>query len=460
MPEHVTALVCADDFVSAVAAYADRVHDLLRRVGCDPDQAVEATESYALALLDALVNRPESVVDMAGWWFSRVLTLGDQLGGNPADDAVNDGQPAGDAPTSVLAGTAAEERVRAALANLPAPERAAIVLRDTYDLPPQAVAVALRRPAELADSLVARGRLALVAGYDDTRAPTLADHPGRPPELVALSRLADSSQAPADANALHRHVRTCTRCEDVVEALARARRLAHGLPVIALPDQARERLLTETAARAHATLPTPDEVLLAADADEPGRPLVSPLVVMLGLALAALLGVGVAAATRSSSAPTASGASPNAAPSAAVTPAFPTGPTSTAATPSAAASASASRAATSTSPPPSAPTAGSAAGTPANAGTSAAITLSRSSGPNGATVEVTGTGWRPGSTVQLNYQSFGGHDTGSGATALTDASGRFATTIAAEDPAAVPGPHTVQATNGDQQASASYLATT
>ena len=71
MPREVVALVSADDVVAAVRVHADRVHDLLRRSGCGKSESVEVCESYAFALIDAVVNAPETVGDMAGWWFGR-----------------------------------------------------------------------------------------------------------------------------------------------------------------------------------------------------------------------------------------------------------------------------------------------------------------------------------------------------------------------------------------------------
>jgi anhydro-N-acetylmuramic acid kinase len=56
VPREVVALVSADDVVAAVRVHADRVHDLLRRSGCGVDESVEVCESYAFALIDALVN--------------------------------------------------------------------------------------------------------------------------------------------------------------------------------------------------------------------------------------------------------------------------------------------------------------------------------------------------------------------------------------------------------------------
>src|SRR5207245_9641870 len=111
--------------------------------------------------------------DRAGCGFGRALELARRLGG-PADAA--DVRP-DEESTSVLAGTTGEAQVRAALASLPESERTAVLLRDAYDLPPQAVAVALRRDAETTDSLVAVGRLHLVTAYYDRTPPSLSGHP-------------------------------------------------------------------------------------------------------------------------------------------------------------------------------------------------------------------------------------------------------------------------------------------
>jgi hypothetical protein len=66
VPRDVVALVSADDFVSAVRVYSDRVNDLLRRGGVPAVEAIEICETHALALLDAVVNAPETVIDLAG----------------------------------------------------------------------------------------------------------------------------------------------------------------------------------------------------------------------------------------------------------------------------------------------------------------------------------------------------------------------------------------------------------
>ena len=109
MPRDVVALVSADDFVSAIRVYADRVNDLLRRRGIPPVEAVEVLETHALALLDAVVNAPETVIDLAGWWFARAVET--------TTSARRKAATGDDETTSMLAGTESEARVRAALAS-------------------------------------------------------------------------------------------------------------------------------------------------------------------------------------------------------------------------------------------------------------------------------------------------------------------------------------------------------
>jgi DNA-directed RNA polymerase specialized sigma24 family protein len=441
----VVALVSADDAVAAIRVHADRVHDLLRRSGCGPEESVEVTEAYAFALLDALVNAPQTVGDMAGWWFGRALELARRLGGTAEASDVRPHEES----TSVLAGTPGEAQVRAALASLPESERTAVLLRDGYDLPPQAVAVALRRDAETTDALVAVGRLHLGAAYDDRTPPDLSGHTGRTPaDLAALSRLADGTLVPQRSVGLRRHLSACVACEDTVDALARGRRLAAGLPVIAMPDDAREGMLERVGIRAAATLPTVDEVLLAVEEDDDIRPAISPLIVVFAVVVALVLGVAVAALTRSNSSGGESDTLtplPSVAP--VVTPAFPT----TSVTPSASASGSRSPSAR-----PS--TTATASVRPTSTGSvfvvNPAIVLSPPQGPRGTQITVTGTGWEPGDSVTLRYV---GTVTSSSSTAVASARGAFRVVIAANG--LVPGDYTVRATGSSGSASASFTQT-
>jgi DNA-directed RNA polymerase specialized sigma24 family protein len=442
VPRDVVALVSADDAVAAIRVHADRVHDLLRRSGCGPDESVEVTESFALALLDAIVNAPETVGDMAGWWFGRALELVRRLGGT-ASEATDE------ASTSVLAGTAGEAQVRAALAELPENERAAVVLRDAYDLPPQAVAVALRREPDVAAGLVAAGRRGLVSRYDDRHPVDLAGHTARTPvDLATLGQLADGTLPPPRTVPLRRHVTGCPACEDAVEALAKGRRLAAGLPVIAMPDDAREAMLERVSERANAVLPTVDDVLLAIEQDDETRPAVSPLAVVLFVVLALILGVAVAAITRSSSGgPSAAGRQP--APTVGpLQPSFSVSPTASAST-----AATAGRT-TGRSASPSTTGAASATASQSTIGSGAVISIAPTQGPRNTTINVRASGWVPNDVVTIVYS---GPISSSRQSVTADSRGRFTVSITANG--LVPGDYTVQATGSNATASATFRQT-
>ena len=447
MPREVVALVSADDVVAAVRVHADRVHDLLRRSGCGPEESIEVCESYAFALIDALVNAPESVGDMAGWWFGRALDLGRRLGDAVAEPVTD--QPAAEMPTSVLSGTSGESQVRAALAQLPEQERAAVMLRDAYDLPPEAVAVALGRDVEWAATLVASGRLRLASLYDDRAIPDLATHGGRAPaDLGTLGRLTDGSLPAQRSVPLRRHLGVCTSCEEVTDRLTKARRLVAGLPVLAMPDDAREAMIERVAGRAMSVLPSVDEVLLAIEEEDDTRPAVSPFVAVLAIVLALVLGVAIAAVTSSeaagSSSLTQTPGGPSAAPE---TPAFSVSAVPTQRVKSAKPSQSASAAPTAT-----VTTSTTAAPSTTTAPlTDGAIALSPSSGSRGTRITVSGTGWAPGVPVTVRY-------TGTLATSTDSVTankhGTFTAHVTASG--ALPGSYTVSADNGSQSATQDF----
>jgi DNA-directed RNA polymerase specialized sigma24 family protein len=296
VPRDVVALVSADDFVGAVRVYADRANDLLRRRGVAPLDAIEVCETQALEMLEAVVRQPETVIDLSGWWFARAieLTPGEERPAiDPADEAL-----------SVLAGTTGEAQVRRALAGLAEPERTAVALRDSYDLPPQAVGVALGIEDDTAAECTAVGRLALVAAYDDRPTPDLSGHIGNTTvDLVMLSKLAEGTLETPRSAPLRRHVGNCPACEDVLEMLAKGRRLASGLPIIAMDDEAREAMIGRIDAEATATLPSHEAVLRAVDEDHDPGPVISPVVAVVVLVLALALGIGIALLSRSSGPP-------------------------------------------------------------------------------------------------------------------------------------------------------------
>lgn len=388
MPRDLVALVSADDFISAVRVYADRVNDLLRRRGIPQLEAIDILETHALALLDTVINAPETVIDLAGWWFARAFEMTSATRGDSA--------AADDEATSVLAGTETEQRVRGALDELREAERNAVILRDAYDLPAQAVGVALRRGLDSAADLIATGRLALVAAYDDQRSPDLSGHSGRTTvDVPSLSRLADGSLDAPRAAPLRRHVANCAACEEMLETLARGRRLAAGLPVIAMEDDARESMLERIAERAAATLPSHDAVLRAVDEDHDPGPLVSPVIAVLALLLAVALGVGVGALSRTGNttlSPFADTPTPSLTP---VVPAFSVSP-------------SPHRTRTSSPSPSVSPSLNPKPTFTTSAPTTQVIyhptiTLSPPAGPSASDFTVTGAGWVPDTRVYLSY---------------------------------------------------------
>lgn len=447
MPRDVVALVSADDFVSAVRVYADRVNDLLRRSGVPAPEAVEICETHSLALLDAVVNAPETVIDLAGWWFARALEVTSQA------DRPPDAETA-DEPISMLAGTTSEGLVRAALADLPEGERLAVMLRDGYDLPWQAVGVALRRGADSAAELTAIGRLHLVATYDSRRVPDLTGHSGRTTvDLVSLSQLADGSLESPRAAPLRRHVGNCPACEEVVEALSKGRRLAAGLPIIAMDDDAREALIERISSRAEAILPSHEAVLQAVDEDHDPGPIVSPVIAVIALVLALSLGVAIALVTQATSSPAPAPApgpvasfvpSPQASFPTSITPKQRRATQTASAKPTISAGNRPSKTPHHKTSPSSLPTTASSpvAGRPQ-------ITLSPTSGREGTTITVSGSGFPARTIARLSYA--GGRSSSS---ARVGADGSFTGQLQAD--ALLPGGEQVIARDGGASASATF----
>jgi hypothetical protein len=321
------------------------------------------------------------------------------------------------------------------------------VLRDAYDLPPQAVAVALRRDEDSTAALVAVGRLHLVSRYDSRPPPGLAGHTGRTPaDLPMLSRLADGTLAPPRVVALRRHIRNCVACEDVLDTLTKGRRLCAGLPVIAMPDEAREAMLERVGARATSVLPSVEAVLLAIEEDDDVKPAISPIVVIAALVVALLLGVGIAAVTRSGDGGSALDTlRPSSSPSP-ITPSFSAAPTPSLSTASTSASASPSRSRSPSSRPSQSSSTASAL--------HPAITTSPASGPRGTTITVTGSGWAAGDDVVVRYT---GPVSSSRSSTVASSRGRFQVTITASG--LVPGDYTVQARGSSGSASSAFRQT-
>ncbi|MGB8649553.1 MAG: hypothetical protein WCD35_02710, partial [Mycobacteriales bacterium] len=178
-------MLTADELLAAVRVHADRVHDAVRRLGCGPEAAIEVVETSALDLVDAVAAQPEAVVDPVGWWFARARALGRSAAGGDDDLPLGGG---------VLSSDANQVRLAEALESRPERERAALLLRDSYDLPAAAVGAALGQDADGAMALVGAARLAFLPAL-------LGGSTIRPPEhltdLASLARLAEGGPAAA-----------------------------------------------------------------------------------------------------------------------------------------------------------------------------------------------------------------------------------------------------------------------
>lgn len=441
----------AEDVSAAVRVHADRIHDFVRRLGCSPPAAVEVVETSALDLVDAVATAPQTVTDVVGWWFGRARALGRRGSDGTQELPLGGGVLSADEDQALLA---------EALETLPERERVALLLRDSYALPVSAVAVALGTDAELAMQTVGRARLAfLTAVGDDDVSPTT----GHPVQLGVLARLGEGGQvAAADATG-RRHAQSCPVCRSVWDGQARAHQMLAGLTVVALPEANRTEVLERVDAQARAYLPAAAEFLLDDDeefVDESPSRLLAPLYALLALIAAVVVGtlIGVALSRSGSSTGTTT-AQPSdqpsslpqdsGAPLSSLSP-FPT------TIPSPTDQPSPRVFIVTPTPSPGATSSTQATASPEPATEPLTLSADPPSGPNGTTVTVQGTGWTRRGTVTLDYLDPLGRQTGSHATAAVDARGRFTTSISAEDPANLPGRHTIRATDGAQTDSVTF----
>ncbi len=438
--------------MAVVRVHADRVHDAVRRLGCSPAASADVVEVSALDLVDAAASG--RLDDPLGSWFARAREL--------AAHAHTDAEvPTGE---GVLAGDRDQELLSTALDSRPEAERLALLLRDSYDLPAESVGTVLRTDADGAMALVGTARLRFLPAIDDQPVHRLAAHVTEP---AALARLAEGGPVAARDATARRHAQACTGCRAVVEAQDYAHRLLTGLVVVALSESDREALLASVGRAAARLLPSAASLAVVPDVeddeDDLPRRLLTPLGALLGLVLATALGLGLglllvrspggidpALAAGELSTPVTAVPAPT-------VPAPPADQVQRARTPPPAETRVFTVAPRTTAPAP--PPEPSPSPSPEAADDTLGITLDPSSGPNGQTLTVSGTGWTPGQQVTLTYLDPVGAPTGSSATAVPDLRGRFTATLAAQDPQNLPGEHSVQAADGASQTSASYTAT-
>lgn len=445
----------AEVVVGAVREHADRIHDLVRRLGCGPQSCagvVEASATDLVAWAAGGTGAPAGAGDRArvallvGHWAAFAAGRAQQVCVGGIEPTVGGG---------LLSRDAEQELLAIALAGRDERDRCALLLRDAYDLPAAAVGVALGLDPSAALRLVGAARLRLLPDVFAGDEPLPAVHGV---DETALARLAEGEPAHADAAAA-RHLRGCAPCAEVVRAQHDVRRLLAGLSVVALDDADRDALLERVAGRARATLPGGGWVAPEVDQDEPRR-LLSPGPVLLGLLLALAAGAGLGALLSRPSpvqaaqvgpltpvtappvtplpAPATARPGPAASPTTTVFTYPPTTPASTAPTP----------------PPRTTPPPTSASPTPPAAAPS--VTVSPSTGQAGSALVVTGAGWPPADTVVVALFDQFGRPTGSAPAATTTAAGTFRLTLTAGPADAQPGAYRVQAGDGTRSARTTF----
>jgi hypothetical protein len=407
---------------------------------------VRVVRASALELVDMVARRPAEVTDPVGWWFARARSLGRQATGG--DDAL----PVGG---GVLGVDENQVRLAEALESRPERDRAALLLRDSYDLPASAVAAVLGLDAETATEVVAQARLAFLPALARTNPLPHADHL---PKLAALARLAEGGAVAAREGATRRHAQACDACGAVLDAQERARRLLSGLSVVAMPDQDREALLAAVEERARGLLPAAELVVEEDEWEEPHRRY-SLSLMALGLVLAGAAGAGIGAlASRGS--PTSPLTEQRPLPLVTAAPVITVGPVATRSSASPTTSPSPRVFLVTPSPTPT-PSVTATATPTATETTIAQILLDPPSGPRDTQITVTGQGFDPGVPIVVQFLNAFGGQAGATAQTTSDAQGTFTTTIAAHDsnPNPLVGPHTVTADDGAHHAEATFTVT-
>jgi hypothetical protein len=433
-------VLTADELIAVVRVHADRVHDAVRRLGCPPEPAAEVVEQSALELVTAAERHRDDLGDPVGWWFARARAMARRTVGGDDDLPVGGG---------VLGGDENQLRLAQALEARPERDRAALLLRDSYALPVSAVGTVLSLDAQGTMRVIGHARLSFLAAFTERTALHVGDHV----DLASLARLAEGGYARASEATTRRHVHSCQRCAEVLEAQERARRLLAGLTVVALPDAERDELLAKVERRARAQLPAAAPLPLDDDLDEEPPRRFSLSLMTLGLVVACGMGIAVGALfSRGEPTVTAVDQDPPALVTAA--PVIQVGPPSPAPTLTPTARPT-PRVFYVTPSPPASPTATpSATAEP----TPLSLTISPTSGPIDTVITVTGQGWTPDTQVTVRFQQTNG-SVGAEVTATTDAEGSFQVQIAAHDESNLAGPRTVVADDGTQSAQATFTVT-
>lgn len=279
------ALVSAAEVLAIVTTHLDRLHDAALRLGCSAAAAPATAQAAAVELVDDLASRPETVGDLVGGLYARCREI---AGRAPPAGLAADLTVVGTGP---LAADRESEAIAAALADLPARRRLAVLLIDSYAVTYGQSSVALSLDVAETARSVALGRAALVADVDGRQTSELADH-----DIAVgdLGQLSDGS-APAGGRfaGLRRHVSTCASCAETLAIQTRGKAMLAALPVLTLPDADRAPALTTLGQRAGAALPSAEEVAAELDGEVDWSPLVPWWLWVGALVVAVLLGAGL-----------------------------------------------------------------------------------------------------------------------------------------------------------------------
>lgn len=284
--------MAADDICWVVATHGDSVYELVLRAGCPADRASDVLLAAVGQLLDALADDPAGPTDLLGCWLGAAHAL---AGPGAQFAALRDAENRDDDGIAV--------QVHAANAALDPGSARLLFLRDTCDLPPASVAVALGLGMTELRRRTGTARLAFLHAYDPAATRLLNDLPACAADLGELAALCDATAAPRVSAELRRHAYRCQRCEETTELQYRARRILRRVATRPMEPPARVALVAAAGRLAEARLSVLDAMLDAAGAPETGRhggqrPRVRPAVIAGTLVAALLTGsaAGVAVA--------------------------------------------------------------------------------------------------------------------------------------------------------------------
>ena len=237
-------------FVAAIEAHGSRLQRLAGRIappGIDADDLLQETLERAWRnrerfrgdatagtwLHSILVNRAR---DHTRTWM-RVRDTASERAASEArllDVSVED-------PEQVVARAESEQELRAALAQLPMAERAAVALHDGEGFRASEIAQMLDCSDEAAHKRIQRGRFRLARLLD-------LPHEGRrPPLSCRLARRSASAYLDGDlpteqAREVERHLSECGHCPPVMQAIIGIRGALSATPTRALPSSTLARL--------------------------------------------------------------------------------------------------------------------------------------------------------------------------------------------------------------------------